>query len=647
MSLARAAVRRATVVGALALVLAMLAGVSPASATAKQKHASFKCPRGGHVGGVCAVPGAPCTTKQKRLYAERGLVCVRKKLKRGGLAVQRAGGEYAVQPNGQLGLAEAEQAFIAAGGTIPGVKPAAGDVALPPHADVTGPRIWIQRFLGRLKPRQRAAIKRELAGGAHAAFEKNTYLNEEEQILVPHLEAVTGVVLPTDPIVETGTVKELGKNPYTGGGNGGYAEPEYVNGLYKNCHVVILEAEAKPGPNAINVEGHELTHCFQEFVAHTSAQMIALPPWYVEGYAEWGGDTMEQELLHNAKLDPLGAKWIVRPHTDLFTRAYDAFPLYDEVAEEAGGPFAGPEIMWKEVAVLSKLSGSSAIYERLKALGGDEFERNLATNPILDGTLGKEWFFDGPGMEDSPRPEVPKKTLENGQAVTLGAPPRASDRDIVDIQSDLLRISGRAPGELHLSDGRNLEVEPTRLCNLEEGCMCPDGSDPATEGGQMGESVIATYGEMGGTTVTLTGESKQEACGEGSSGQSGGSGSAKVELKKPPSLTAFAKLTHVSCTATAGTLRVTLTQSSGGTPLTLTLPGYKQGQAHEFKFTAPSRGGPVATYGSLTTNQNLEEEGEAPPAGGASYNGSKFFLDATLFAAGANDGAFADGTFTC
>ena len=148
----------------LTMIVALaVAAIGAAPRPALAGRAPFKCPRGGLAGNACLAPGAPCAARSRSLYAQRGLLCTRARLRRGGLALQREGGAFAVDTNGHVGLAEAEQAFIAIYGPLPGIKRIPGAVALPPGADVTGPRLWIRHYLARLTAPQRRAVERVLA----------------------------------------------------------------------------------------------------------------------------------------------------------------------------------------------------------------------------------------------------------------------------------------------------------------------------------------------------------------------------------------------------------------------------------------------------------------------------------------------------
>ena len=110
--------------------------------------------------------------------------------------------------------------------------------------------------------------------------------------------------------------------------------------------------------------------------------------------------------------------------------------------------------------------------------------------------------------------ELRKVDLENGASTTLGAPPRAADRAEVDLEADIVTIAGRPPAGFTSQMGERSTVTQTRLCNLQEGCRCPNGDNAAEEGGQKGPAVIAFWGEQNGNKVTLTGESLAEACKE-------------------------------------------------------------------------------------------------------------------------------------
>ena len=285
--------------------------------------------------------------------------------------------------------------------------------------------------------------------------------------------------------------------------SGGYAEAltaadhETIIG----CEVLVLENEANEYANAVRVEGHELTHCAQESVAGTISRFYALPEYFIEGYALWAGDELQEQIAGRAFDDPGLVAWINDPFKDLYTRDYDGGGIYDEVADEIGQS----GYPWAIFQPLIAAHSAAGIYAFLKSVGGADFERNLATNALLTSTLGQQWTFDGPGITpETGSAELRKVDLENGASTTLGAPPRAVDRAEVDLEADIVTIAGSAPGGLHLSDGRTLEVTQTRLCDLQEGCRCPNGDNPADEGGQKGPAVIAFWGEAERRKVTLT-----------------------------------------------------------------------------------------------------------------------------------------------
>lgn len=642
--------RRFVLLAATALPAAatFAAGAGPAVA----HRAPFKCPRGGLAGSTCVAAGAPCNAGSRALYAQRGLVCAHASLRRGGLAVQREGGAFAVEASGHVGLAEAEQAFIAIYRPLPGVKRVPGAVALPPGADVTGPRLWIRHYLPRLTPVQRRVVERVLATAhlAHAAKKKNTLLNELEPILIARIEQETGIKYRFKPVVYTGNAAELGKSS-KGVPSGGYAEPltgadhETITG----CEVLVLESEASEYANAVRVLGHELTHCAQESVAGTIARFYSLPEYFIEGYALWAGDKLQEQIAGQTFNDPGLVAWVNDPFKDLYTRDYDGGGIYDEVADETGqGGYP-----WAILQPLIAAHSAAGIYSFLKSVGGADFEANLATNALLTPTLGQQWTFDGPGITPATeQAELRKINLDNGASTTLGAPPRAADRAEVDLEADIVTIAGSAPGGLHLSDGRTLAVTQTRLCDLQEGCRCPNGDNPAEEGGQKGPAVIAFWGEQSGNKVTLTGESLAEACKEQAVNPPGGGGASGtgVTLKKLSGATVADFSEAASCTLSGATVSARLSATSGGGSMIVKLTPVQAGHKAEFQFHDPAEGGSTAHYGSYETDTPLarsEEEGPAL-AGDASYNGAqRFFIDTALFLPGAGDGAFAAGFFTC
>lgn len=649
--------RACAAVIAVIAVLAVFAASVQGHPAAKQGTA--KCPAGDLAAGVCVTPRASCTAHDAKLYAQRGLVCARGRLKEGGLAVQREGGAFAIGANGQVSLAETEQAFIAAFGPLPGVERVPGAVKLPPHADLTEPVLWIERDLPRLTAPQRRAVTRELArlfgpgsvprGQARASDAGDTLVTELEPTLIAHISSSTGVTLPSEPRVHVGSAAELGQNPYVGGTNGGAADPVFnAAGEVVGCRIMILRQETATVPVATNVEGHELTHCFQFAAARTVAKINALPVYFVEGFAAWAGDQLELELDGVDQPDTSASVWIDNPFRSLFSRDYDAFPLYDEVAEEIGG--AG--YLWAHFQPLVAAGSATGIYQYLSTIAAPDFERNLATNSLLDPGLGPQWSFSGVGLGGQGSPDLREATVDNGGTTTLAAPSFAADRASVDLEADIVTITGKAPGGIRLSDGRTLDPEPTRLCDLADGCTCPNGSDPVDEGGQSGPAIAAIWGGAGGAKVTISGESLEEACAEGvpaSAPPPSGSSKAPVRLENVQGQTIASFEPAASCSLSGGALTARLANRAGGAPMTVTLGGFAPGASQQYMFTDPSTQGRSVRYASYTTDAPVLGGDEEPAnAGGGSYDGgTRFFLDAILFLPGTGSGGFAEGFFDC
>jgi hypothetical protein len=656
----RVEVRATAIVTATAATIAALSWMAAASMAAQptpdmagrptpdlDARTSARCPAGQLAGGICLAIHAGCSARSHAIYSQRGLVCVHGRLREGGLAVQREGGAFAINAQGRVGLAEAEQAFIATVGPLPGVKPIPGAVALLPDADITGPRNWIRSYMPRLRPAQRRAVKRLLTPSreARASSEKNAVLSELEPTLIALIEQHTGVKLRFKPTVETGTATEL---TVKGKVAGGFADPVVGSGESQivGCRVLILEKEVAEYTNAVRVEGHELTHCAQESQAGTIARWNALPRFFVEGYALWAGNELQIEVTGLADTDEGLDLWINDPLRDLFKREYDAGGLFDEVGEEVGDR-AFP---WTLLKPLVEAGSAGAMYSLLKADGEPTFERNLATNPLLAPELGQQWTFAGPGITPATAaPKLPQASIDDGDSATLGAPARASDRTELDLQADIVTIAGDAPGGLHLSDGRTLDVQPTRLCDLQEGCMCPDGSNPTSEGGQKGEATLAIWGRLSGEKVTLSGESLAEACGEhpaSPTSPSGAGGTIRLTNLQKQTIASFQA--SASCSIAGGTLTARLPKVGGGTPLVVTLPGFVGGQPREYTFTNPANGGGAARFPPYATDAPPNSPEEPANAGGAGYEGgTHVFLDATLFLSGGGGGGFAVGGFDC
>ncbi len=649
-------IARAGLVAAVALSASLIVA-APGHGAAH--HRPAKCTTGGRTAGVCAVPNAPCVHADASIYAARGLVCRRGRLGKGGLAVQRDGGAFAVDAKGHVELPEAEQAFIAAFAPLSGVKPIPGAVDLAHESDLTGPLTWIEHYLPRLTPRQQRAVRKVLTridtppqlpqGAARASLVKDELLDIEQPKLEERISALTGITLPFKPTVWAGTPADLTIDPKKGF-NLGLADPvQAPGGKVVGCKVRVLESLTESVPETLNTEGHELTHCF-EFAAAGSVQKFnALPEFLVEGFAEWAGDQLEFEIKGVDDHDTRGESWVNNPWRSLFVREHDAFPLYDEMEEYLGGPSE----VWKLLQPMVTAGSAKAVYEYLNATAGPDFQRDLATKSVFDPSLGEEWTFTGLGISTFTKPPLLTAVVGNGDSTTLGAAAYAGDRAKLRLDADVIDISGKAPGGVHLPEGSTIDPEPVRICIAPGGCTCPDGTDPTEADSERGVAIVAIWGQDTGNELTISGESKDAACAKHAGGGGGGpapaGGGPAFRLKNINGGTIASFDSVASCSLKGGTLTAQLANLGGGKPLTVTLPGFTPGHPQQYSFTDPANGGPTVRWPPYASDAAVEpdEEGPASAAYGSYDGGEKFFLDAILFLPGAGGGGFTGGGFTC
>ena len=584
---------------------------------------------------VCLRPGAACQKANQRTYARFGFVCVNRRLRLGGLAVQREGGVVAVGANGQVGLPAAEQAFIAMFGPLPGVKPISGAVDLSGVRSATGVVRWILLHRSQLSPAQRRVVDRVLNAARTARVAK---ANPELSVLlaadVKEISALLGYRLPFAPSISSA------KLPANKDGEvWGLATPLFTpSGRITGCAVKISNSILGDYPDLVNTVAHETTHCFQFAVAGTVSVFDALPSFVVEGYAEWAGNVIEEEVAHVHFDDGKWATaWVDDPFLSLAQRTYDAFAFYDDIDSDGVSP-------WALLRAMVGARSTPAIYALLHKIVGESFEPNLATNDLLSPSLGPRWTFSGPGL-DHPAPELRFESVDNGGSVSLAAPPLAADRARVDLQADIVTISGNAPGALRLSDGRTLDTTSTTLCLLQGGCRCPSGANPVDEGGSKGDAVIAIWGSTRGQAIKLTGESKDAAC-------------SHAPPPPPPPQQLVVKLHdypqlgdptrefdgHGSCTMQGSTLTVRLSQIPGGGQMTIVLPGYDPGH-FPMRWNFNQSGS--ASYDSISTVPVAQNSPGTTAAGGASYNGHDFFIDANMLSDDGSIGGIAGGLFAC
>jgi hypothetical protein len=622
---------------AVATTIALAGALAPGSANARPF--ASRAPRCITVAvsnqAACLRPGVQCKSAAKKTYASLGFLCARGRLHRGNLAVQREGGIVAVGPSGHVGLAAAEQAFIALWGPLPSVKEIPGAVDLNGLRDATGPADWIDSHLAQLSPQQRSVVERATgAASASRATRSDAAVDAALEGLVStevtKIDAKVGYTLPFTPTVTS--VAHLTTPGKKSEMAWGLTTPQIVGERITGCRIEITAEILGKETDLINTTAHEVVHCFELALAQTISHFNQLPQFVVEGYAEWAGDAYSEENTGSHGDDgEYATQWVDNPFKDLFQRTYDAFGLYTDIGSNAGNP----QMPWALLQPIISATTAGGVYALLMNVAGSDFEANLATNNLLSPQLGPRWSFGGPGI-DHAAPELRKEAVGNGDTVTIAAPPRAADRAALDLSADLVTITGEAPGGLHLSDGRTLDTASMTLCQLQEGCRCPNGSNPATEGGAMGEAIIAISGGLEGDSVKLEGKSEEKAC------QQQG-----VTLTSPGNGGVIANFdVEAACALSGTTLTARLSNLGGGGPLTVELPGFVKGKPTKWDLHAPSGGGPVVTYPPYSSGLDLAEEGIAPFTGGVGYSGRRFFIDADMFT-GAGSGGIAEGVFVC
>jgi hypothetical protein len=546
--------------------------------------------------------------------------------------VQRKGGVIAVGPNGQVGLAAAEQAFIALWGPLPGVRKIPGAVNFTHVTDATGPALWIRAHLKQLTRRQRQIVERALAGPSTSGATKSDAAGEAAlanliNTVAANIGSKVGYTLPFTPSARFAAPATLPKQK----GEAVLGLSQSVGNPINGCAIEINEDLAANSTELVDTTAHEVTHCFQFALARTDASFNKLPQFLVEGYAEWAGDAYAEEYMGAHYDDPFSSGWVDNPFADLFQRTYDAFGLYTDIGSNAGNE----QFAWSLLQPMIAKRSATAIYNLLRGLFAPDFEANLATNNLLSPQLGPRWTYGGPGIEHG-APEFRDEKVGNGDTVTIAAPPRAADRAALDLSADVVKVTGDASGALHLSDGRTLDTGPMTLCQLQEGCRCPNGTNPTTEGGAMGNAIIAIWGGLGGNRLKLEGKSKLKAC------QQQG-----VTLTGPAGAVIAIFEVDARCSQQASTLTARLPAIGGGGPMTVELPGFVEGEAAKFTFHAPRGSGGVVTYGPYSSGFDLSGGGPPVFSGGVGYNGRRFFIDADMFTEDASQGGIAAGVFSC
>ncbi len=484
--------------GVAALFAAVLM-IAPASGTpgSQTAAAAKKCTKA-IVGGerVCLRIGDRCKKRYQDDYVDARLSCVKRRLRRAGIAELRGGEPVLLDKNGVLPLKTALAAFDASIAGLPGVNPKKGEIGnVAEAAFVVGA---LEADIDRLSPQQRAVV---------------------EAVTTPAAGAAT---LPPEgePRVEPVAVSRSASEPARGGGQGGFTVTNgtldeqvfalenlrfardvmrghgfallrpitvsfldttkiikgdvalaYVSSAdlppatSQTCNIFVTKDGREAGADTQQlVYAHELAHCAQHGFFSSKAEFRKAPSWVIEGGADWlGGMTVKQ--LGDEPTDVDWDPWLDEPETDLFERSYSGVGFFAMIHQ------AGVDGWQRMRDTLFAASGGAApAFARAIAGLPDVFHDRWGPGLVRDPGLGPEWEYEGPGIPES-KPE--QLSISGGTTEVMEAAARASAAAALKISAEVLIIKADKSirGKLN-TEGATRKLAKGAYCAKPGGCKC-------------------------------------------------------------------------------------------------------------------------------------------------------------------------------
>jgi hypothetical protein len=284
-------------------------------------------------------------------------------------------------------------------------------------------------------------------------------------------------------------------------GSYGWAVPELTG-----CRVVVTTLFwQRPSWEQNFTLAHEAFHCAQRLVYLLDLKYM--PSWIVEGGAMWAALELEPDAGRDRDLPVLWDEYLKYPEESLFSRSYDAFPVFLYLAQRgvdvwAGLAHAGTQ---NDRAFTDFMSQKDSL-------------QNWSAGWFREPDLGAAWDMAGPGITAT-RPAALENAypIENDDDEKLGAPAASTTQLTVAVGADILRITTDGPGLVRFGDGSEsrLDAGAIVLCNRSDRCECPDGLEPSTPTrGQLpaGDVRVAAVAGSAHSTTRISGVSFE--CGD-------------------------------------------------------------------------------------------------------------------------------------
>ena len=642
-----------TLLPIVALLVALATATSASAATPSASVAAKRC-RGTNavVGGkaACLKVGQRCKRSHRRDYLAAGYVCRRVgrrhhkhlKLRPASYAKRRHGLTIVLPKTGRPTYKQSLWLFDKAVAPLPGVKTPRGAVGRDP--DGTMAIKGVLRYEKRLTRKQRRVVDKALRfhGGTvvtpgQASAARTSALGDAEAIAA---EAV--VRLQGHGIVFKHPVRLHALSDNQGSELAHTAAAWLLTGAKKtNYCEVSLRPKALNGSVVIQRETitHELMHCASAEFSPTKEGYLAQPKFLDEGLPEWAAYVVSEEWSSTLAPNDWWPRYFETQTEDLFTRSYSAVGFWALMKKDGGDPFAS----FGQLVQTGNGGSAQAVYNTAKGATPGDLEGDWGPTLAHQPDLGTRWSLDGPGEPNHDEDDEGTLAEDAGPQLTA-VDPNSGDEFKTDLEADVVEVTGTDDGGGYLLDKDGAEHAvtsgDTRYCTVEEGCVCPDGSELDYPQLPKGEAHIGFSGGRSGGVGGLEGLSLDKACG-------GKKPTTGINVIGPGGGT-IATWTKGTCSKKGGTFRAKATDSGYTLKVTIqAFGGYSRDYDLSYGGSDPQFviSGPGGPYSNANTFPN------PPPFGGTIHfnpRGTKMaigFIDAFNPSLSA-DVAFA-GAMTC
>jgi hypothetical protein len=451
--------------------------------------------------------------------------------------------------NGGVDTATALAAFALAIGPVPRARPLAG----PPQVIPSG-TIAVQWVLGhwrRLTGRQRRAVVADLGVPARAAAKRARGRAAGGATLmsldVPAVRGAPATGTAKGPDLPCLTADSAGAGPYRAqaagiesdiaahAGAGPFGPDVYFSvnatqlagsktkmytygctgsqvtqdGPVQGCTIHVNPSVSGGGFPAAEVHDfliHELTHCY--LFQKLGADYYRMPAWYVEGVPMWAMTVLGNGSSIESR-DWLA--YLDTPSTPVFTRSYDALGFFVHLAE------TGTDV-WHKIVPMGQAiaSGGSAAGWRAAAPGA-AFLDSWGSGYAQGRYPGAAWQTSGPNLPHYAGP-IPQASLGDGQTITVSSPAAATAISRVEVDAQVVLVTGTASGRLSLDGGADTTLAQAAGTGYRTGdtpARCP--ADAPNAGASLtrissGPHYVAVTGGLDAAAVQLQGLSLAAFC---------------------------------------------------------------------------------------------------------------------------------------